>query len=64
MASHDKTGWLVFGVSDEISCLPWVTIDYYFLPACIFYAVTEIVLFLRKGLYLGNSTTNKTISEI
>ena len=27
-------------------------------------ATSEIVLFLGKGLYLGNSTINKTISEI
>jgi len=56
MASHDKTGWLVFGVSDEISCVPWVTIGYYFLPVCI---LCSNVLVESKSCFLGNSLISR-----
>ncbi len=50
-------------LSEEISCLPEM-----FNPATYILklsrAFSEIVLFLGNGLYLGNSTINKTISEI
>ena len=64
---------LLYGVSYKISRLR-VTIRSYLRYPSVFYAATcllkvsrassEIVLFLGKGLYLGNSTINKTISEI
>ena len=58
-------------VSDKISCVFCVTVWYIFIVSYVARyllkvsrATSELVLFLGKGLYLGNSTINKTISEI
>jgi hypothetical protein len=58
-------------VSDKMSCLLCDSMVRFYI---VFYAAryllkvsratSEIVLFLRKGLYRSNSTINKTISEI
>ena len=66
---RDQTGWRVlwYLMKFLVSC---VTIRSY-LPVCLLCsnvlkvsrASSGIVLFLGKGLYLGNSTINKTISE-